>query len=200
LSLLYFVAREIRSMRVLLIATCRDVEARLDPEAGEIISRLQREGATLSLRRLDREAAGDLLRRRTGELAPGVEGRIYASTQGNPLFLEEMARLLEDQGPDAITAGVVPGGVRDVIRQRLDRASPEARALLDLAAVAGDEIDVGLLALASAIRVRSSRPWRMRCGSACSPNGPAARGFPTRWSAKCSTGISKPTSAGLYTA
>jgi tetratricopeptide (TPR) repeat protein len=150
LSLLYFVAREIRSMRVLLIATCRDVEARLDPEAGEIISRLQREGATLSLRRLDREAAGDLLRRRTGELAPGVEGRIYASTQGNPLFLEEMARLLEDQGPDAITAGVVPGGVRDVIRQRLDRASPEARALLDLAAVAGDEIDVGLLALASA--------------------------------------------------
>jgi predicted ATPase len=87
LALLYFVAREIRSMRALLIATCRDVEARLDPEAGEIISRLGREGATLSLRRLDRAASGDLLRRRTGELAPGVEGRIFDSTQGNPLFL-----------------------------------------------------------------------------------------------------------------
>ncbi len=149
LSLLYFVAREIRSMRALLIATCRDVEARLDPEAGEIISRLGREGATLSLRRLDREASGDLLRRRTGELAPGVEGRIYESTQGNPLFLEEMVRLLEQEGPDAIAAGVVPGGVRDVIRQRLDRVSADSRALLDLAAVAGDEIDVALLALAS---------------------------------------------------
>ncbi len=149
LSLLYFVAREIRSMRALLIATCRDVEARLDPEAGEIISRLGREGVTLSLRRLDREASGDLLRRRTGELAPGVAGRIYDSTQGNPLFLEEMARLLEEEGPDAIAAGVVPGGVRDVIRQRLDRVSADARALLDLAAVAGDEIDVALLALAS---------------------------------------------------
>jgi tetratricopeptide (TPR) repeat protein len=149
LSLLYFVAREIRSMRALLIATCRDVEARLDPEAGEIISRLGREGATLSLRRLDREASGDLLRRRTGELAPGVAGRIYDSTQGNPLFLEEMVRLLEEEGPDAIAAGVVPGGVRDVIRQRLDRVSADARALLDLAAVAGDEIDVALLALAS---------------------------------------------------
>jgi tetratricopeptide (TPR) repeat protein len=149
LSLLYFVAREIRSMRALLIATCRDVEARLDPEAGEIISRLGREGVTLSLRRLDREASGDLLRRRTGELAPGVAGRIYDSTQGNPLFLEEMVRLLEEEGPDAIAAGVVPGGVRDVIRQRLDRVSADARALLDLAAVAGDEIDVALLALAS---------------------------------------------------
>jgi tetratricopeptide (TPR) repeat protein len=149
LALLYFVAREIRSMRALLIATCRDVEARLDPEAGEIISRLGREGATLSLRRLDRAASGDLLRRRTGELAPGVEGRIFDSTQGNPLFLEEMARLLEDEGPDAIAAGVVPGGVRDAIRQRLDRVSSEARSVLDLAAVAGDEIDVALLALAS---------------------------------------------------
>jgi len=60
-----------------------------------------------------------------------------------------MARLLEDEGPDAIAAGVVPGGVRDVIRQRLDRVSSEARSVLDLAAVAGDEINVALLALAS---------------------------------------------------
>jgi tetratricopeptide (TPR) repeat protein len=148
LSLLYFVAREIRSTRALLVATCRDVEARLDPEAGEIIARLGREGATLSLRRLDREASGDLLRRRTGEIAPAVERRIYDSTQGNPLFLEEMAGLLEAEGPDAIAAGIVPGGVRDVIRQRLDRVSADARALLDLAAVAGDEIDPALLAAA----------------------------------------------------
>jgi len=45
---------------------------------------------------------------------------------------------------------VVPQGVRDLIRQRLDRVAGEARPLLDLAAVAGDQIDVAVLVAASA--------------------------------------------------
>jgi tetratricopeptide (TPR) repeat protein len=149
LALLYFVARELRSMRVLLVATCRDVEARLDPEAGELIARIGREGATVALPRLDRDAAADLVRRRAGAVAPALESRIFESTQGNPLYVEEMLRLLGDEGPEAIAAGVVPRGVRDVIRQRLDRVAGEARALLDLAAVAGDELDLALLAAAA---------------------------------------------------
>ena len=149
LLLLYALARELRSLRVLLIATCRDVEARLDPEAGELISRVGREGVTLNLARLDRAAAGDLLRQRAGLLAADVETQIFDSTQGNPLFLVEMLRLLGDEGPASIAAGVVPSGVRDVIRQRLDRVAGDARSLLDLAAVAGDEIQPALLAAAS---------------------------------------------------
>ena len=57
-----------------------------------------------------------------------------------------MARLLAEQGAAAITGGVVPDGVREVIRQRLDRVPAEARPLLELAAVAGDEIEPALLA------------------------------------------------------
>src|SRR5450432_283897 len=121
LLLLYALARELRSLRVLVLATCRDVEARLDPEASELVSRVGREGVTLTLSRLDRAAAGDLLRARAHTLGAEVEAQIFDSTQGNPLFLVEMLRLLDDEGPAAIAAGVVPAGVRDVIKQRLER-------------------------------------------------------------------------------
>jgi tetratricopeptide (TPR) repeat protein len=149
LLLLYSLCRELRSLRVLLLATCRDVEARLDPEASELVSRLAREGTTLTLARLDRAASGDLLRGRAAALGADVETQIFASAQGNPLFLVEMLRLLDEEGPASIAAGVVPVGVRDVIRQRLARVADETRALLDVAAVAGDEINPTLLAAAA---------------------------------------------------
>ncbi len=151
LLLLYALARELRSLHVLLLATCRDVEARLDQDTAEMISRLGREGQILGLPRLDRETTMDLLRRRAGTLASDVETRIFERTQGNPLFLEEMLRLITEEGHASIAAGVVPAGVRDVIRQRLDRVPGDARDLLNLAAVAGDEIQPALLAAAAGL-------------------------------------------------
>jgi len=179
LLLLYAVARELRSLRVLLLATCRDVEARLDAEASDLIfSRIAREGAVLTVPRLDRNASTDLLRgRHPAALAGELETRIFDKAQGNPLFLIEMLRLLDDEGPASIAAGVVPQGVRDVIRQRLARLADDTRLLVNLAAVAGDEVDSTLLAAASgrepgwvAARVtdasrtgifgqRAGRPW-----------------------------------------
>ncbi len=149
LALLQFVARELRATRLLLLATYRDVEARLTRGAGDLIGRISREGTSLTLGRLDREAAALLLRQRTPGLEPAVEKRIFDSTQGNPLFLHELARLVSEQGGFALAAGELPEGVREVIRQRLDRVPAEAKALLDLAAVAGDEIDLAVLAAAS---------------------------------------------------
>jgi tetratricopeptide (TPR) repeat protein len=146
LSLLLYLARELRSMRALVIATYRDVEARLLPAIGERLARIAREGSTLPLARLDADATASFLRQRVGPAAAAVAARIFASTQGNPLFVEEMARLLGEQGADAIAAGEVPDGVREAIRQRLSLVPPDARFLLDLAAVAGDELDPGLLA------------------------------------------------------
>ncbi len=155
LLMLYALARELRSLRVLVVATCRDVEARMDREAGELISKLGREAVILGITRLDRETVADLVRHRVGDLRPEIEARLFDSTQGNPLFVEEMLRLLVEEGEDSITAGVVPSGVKDVIGQRLDRVADDARALLDLAAVAGDEISPTLLAAAS----RREPPW-----------------------------------------
>jgi tetratricopeptide (TPR) repeat protein len=149
LSLLHFVARQLRPMRVLLLASYRDVEARMDAATSDLLSRVGREGTTLSLARLDRAASARFVQQRVGSLAADVEARVVDRSQGNPLFLEEMVRLWNEQGAEAIAEGVVPDGVRDVIRQRLDRVVPETRALMDLAAVAGDVIDPRLLAAAA---------------------------------------------------
>lgn len=149
LLLLYALARELRSMRVLLLATCRDVEARLVPEASELINRFAREGTTLSLGPLDRAAVEALLARHAGGAGPIIDARLFERTQGNPLFLQEMLRLLQEEGREAVEAGVVPSGVRDVIRQRLDRLPGDSRPLIELGAVAGDEIRPALLAAAS---------------------------------------------------
>jgi len=150
LALLHFVAHQLRPMRIMLIGTYRDVEARMDAEASELLSRVCREGSTLPMARLDRGAAARFVRGRAGDVEADVEARILDSAQGNPLFLNEMINLRDEQGSAAIVAGEVPHGVREVIRQRLDRLAGDARSLLDLAAVAGDVIDLPLLVAASA--------------------------------------------------
>ena len=149
LALLHFVARQLRPMRIVLLGTYRDVEARMDAEASELLSRICREGSTLPIARLDRGAAARFVRGRAADVEAEVEARILDSAQGNPLFLNEMMNLRDEQGSAAIVAGEVPYGVREVIRQRLDRLAGEARTLLDLAAVAGDVIDLPLLIAAS---------------------------------------------------
>ncbi|HEY0709920.1 MAG TPA: AAA family ATPase [Polyangia bacterium] len=146
LLLLLHIARELRGMRVLVLATFRDVEARFEPAVGDLVARIGREGVAVPLPRLAREDTATLLRHRVGDAAEAVEAAIFASTQGNPLFVEEMARLLGEAGAEAVLAGDVPDGVREAIRQRLARVPDGARPVLDLAAAAGDQIDVMLLA------------------------------------------------------
>jgi len=149
LSLLHFLSRQLRPMRVLVLGSYRDVEARMDAATGDLLARVEREGTTLSLARLDRATSARLVQERAGVVGSDVEARVFDRSQGNPLFLGEMLRLWNEQGADAIAEGVVPSGVREVIRQRLDRVATETRALIDLAAVAGDVIDAPLLAAAA---------------------------------------------------
>ena len=55
LALLHFVARSLHASRVVVVATYRDVEARLSSEAGEALAKVAREGRYLALRRLERD-------------------------------------------------------------------------------------------------------------------------------------------------
>ncbi len=148
LSLLHFVARQLRPMRVLLLGSYRDVEARMDPAAGELLFRIGREGTTLALPRLDRAASALFVQSRVGQVAADVEARVFDRSQGNPLFLEEMVRLWYEQGTESIADGVLPAGVREVIKQRLDRLDADTRGLVDLGAIAG-EGDAALMAAAA---------------------------------------------------
>jgi hypothetical protein len=142
LALLHFVARTLHASRVVVVATYRDVEARLVPEAGDALARVAREGRTLALRRLGPEQVA------SWAAAEGIgdAGALYSATEGNPLFVVEMLRLARDRGGACDVAGRLPDGVRDVIRARLRLLSPPARALLDAGSVLGRTVELGIAA------------------------------------------------------
>lgn len=83
------------------------------------------------------------------------EGFIHAlhvETGGNPFFIEEILRHLEDAGVSPLDAGAadlaevgVPDDIRDVVSRRLERLSPAALESLRVAAVIGRDFDAGLL-------------------------------------------------------
>lgn len=141
LGLLHFVARNLHASRVVVVATYRDVEARLSPEAGDALAKVAREGRYLALGRLDREEVASWVARE----GIGDAEALYAATEGNPLFVVEMLRLARDRG-NAPRMAHLPDGVRDVIRARLLLLSPPARALLAAGSVLGRALDLGIAA------------------------------------------------------
>lgn len=75
---------------------------------------------------------------------------IIKRTDGVPLFIEEMTRVLLERraaqaGDDAVSR-VVPDTLVDLLTERLDRLSPEGKQLAQLASVIGHEFDRALLA------------------------------------------------------
>lgn len=66
---------------------------------------------------------------------------LRSRTDGNPLFVRELAKLVASRGArDAQT--VVPSGVREVLLRRVERLPDETVTMLRLAAVCGRESDV----------------------------------------------------------
>ncbi len=73
--------------------------------------------------------------------------RVLDRSEGVPLFVEELARLVGDgDAADTAAAGVaVPATLRELLTARLDRLSPRARETAQLAAVLGREFPRALL-------------------------------------------------------
>jgi class 3 adenylate cyclase/tetratricopeptide (TPR) repeat protein len=63
--------------------------------------------------------------------------RLVRRADGNPLYAEELARIVTDCGPDQATAAELPAGIAALIAARLDTLQPERKALLADAAVIG---------------------------------------------------------------
>ena len=70
-----------------------------------------------------------------GELSADDRRLLLAKTEGNPLFLEETVRMLSEDGSAGI--GRIPDTLQALIAARIDRLDPEAKALLQRAAVIG---------------------------------------------------------------
>jgi DNA-binding SARP family transcriptional activator len=144
LLLLRFVARELGSMRMLVLGACRDV----DPVPGEalagMLAEVAREPGTrrISLRGLSEHDLARYVELTAPEIASAaLVETLHRQTEGNPLFVGETVRLLAVEGQLA-----VPPSVREVIARRLAHLSDEDRRVLGLASVMGREFDVDALA------------------------------------------------------
>ncbi|HET6736369.1 ATP-binding protein [Mycobacterium sp.] len=92
----------------------------------------------------------ELVRRETGhDPGSGTVRSIRARTAGNPFFVRELSRFLADGGElsdDAAAQAGVPSTVRDVVRDRLADLDDGVTELLEIAALIGRDVGLGLLA------------------------------------------------------
>jgi predicted ATPase len=150
LLLLRFVARENAGTRLLVVCAYRDVDPTLrDPLAPALADILREPHARqIAMTGLLEDDVGRYVERSAGvQPAPGLARAIHAETDGNPLFVVEVVRLLEAEdriaGADAQVR--IPPTARAVIAQRLRRLSPPCRDVLAPAAVLGREFSLDVL-------------------------------------------------------
>jgi len=108
----------------------------------------------LKLKRLDAQGVEDVLSSMLGNVGhnPELIGLLERETKGNMFFLLEVIRALAEEAGqlDQITTmrlpeKVVTGGVQAIIDRRLSLVQTSERPLLNLAAVAGRQLDVAVL-------------------------------------------------------
>ena len=140
LRFLHFLLRARPGARLLVAATVRDTNVEPDHPVNELIRGLR------ALGRIEEIDLGPLSRRETAVLAERLAGRrlesdatdrLFAETDGNPLFVVETVR-----------AGSLSPRVQAVIEARLTQLSEPARKLARLAAVVGRQFTTDVLAAA----------------------------------------------------
>ncbi len=149
LSLVAFLARSLRADPVLMILTYRSDELdrrhRLRPVLAEL-ERLRR-ALRISLDRFDRAAVAQQLSGILGSPADdGVVEQVFAWSEGNAFLTEEVLELLRANG--SLTASL-----RNVLLERVERLSPLAQRIVQVAAVAGQRVRHDLLAEVSGLDV-----------------------------------------------
>ncbi|MFE9373736.1 ATP-binding protein [Streptomyces sp. NPDC006711] len=132
-ELLGFLVRNLSAAGVLLVITCRP------PETGALLSELIRRPGTTRLR-LDRLDARDVGRQLAAILGtepdPATVGRVHERSDGNPLFVEALARSGER----------TPDSARDLLLNGPRSLPGPARELLRVASVSGGHLPHRLLA------------------------------------------------------
>lgn len=152
LLLLRFLGEAIASASIAVLCSYRDEEPRVR-ELASLFAGVARIGRRLQLRGLSQDEVQAYVARVVGEDGtPSLATRLHSITGGNPFFLGELIRAVDadDLATWARTGNEdptwrIPEEVRAVIRRRIDRLSPEASSVLQLAAVSGRELDLAVL-------------------------------------------------------
>ena len=154
LLLLQFVAGAIDNARLVVIAMYRDADPSVSAPLAAALVELHRQPIvrTLTLAGLPEAEVGSFVSLATGlEPSRRLVSALHQATEGNPLFVGEIVRLLateealESIADDETRRRVLPEGVRAVIRRRLGRLSDNAQLVLVLASVLGREFELAVL-------------------------------------------------------
>jgi class 3 adenylate cyclase len=159
LSLLAHVVRVVRGSPLLILCTYRGTEVRPTDALAATLANLRREQVLerVSLAGLDEPDVADLVDVIAGLGAlPQLTRALHERTDGNPFFIEEVLRHLQETGAlgedpvfgtkdVTLAQHAIPAGVKEVIGQRLAQLGPEAVKVLTLGSVIGREFDLGLL-------------------------------------------------------
>jgi hypothetical protein len=137
--------------KVLLLVTYRPAEAGLDPDIRDLIAALESAGTPLVLEGL----SGDEIRLMLPGASADVVSAVQHRSEGNPLFVSQVARML---GHAAVSVGdvPVPAGIRQSVRHQVARLGPAttsamtgtvtAPEILATAAALGPGVDPALVA------------------------------------------------------
>jgi tetratricopeptide (TPR) repeat protein len=158
LLLLRYVVRSTRGAAICIIVTYRDEEPEFATESQEALDDLRREHSTtrIALASLSEDDVRRVVQSWIGREPPAwLTSFVVKHTEGNPLFVTEMLRHLEEtggltrlDGSEAMASIAdlgLPEGARQLIARRLGRLSPTTHRLLTLAAVIGREFRLSVL-------------------------------------------------------
>jgi DNA-binding CsgD family transcriptional regulator len=165
LRLLEFLAPEIADVPLLLLVTYRATELSRQHPLSNTLGGLARAPhiARVDLPGLSVEEAQAFITTAAGTRPPAWFTRsLHQQTEGNPLFLREIVRFLDQQGIlnaefEASAAALprvirVPEGLKEVIGRRLNLLSPRCNEVLALASVVGRNFSLDVLMRAAAPR------------------------------------------------
>jgi len=136
LRLLARIAQEARTMKLLILMTAREAELGAKQRLAEV-AELTRVLAILRIGALDRDAGAALIRRVAPSLPDPMIERVLVTAEGNPLYLGELAALLESRASASSDELPIPVGIKASIRSRLDRLPADTRAFIEALAVLG---------------------------------------------------------------
>jgi tetratricopeptide (TPR) repeat protein len=159
LSLLKHLARSPYESRLLILAPYRDAQQFRTGHLTDTLAYLHRERrcVRLPLAGLDETDVGVLISAQSGHEAELDFARaIHGETEGNPFFVESMIRHLVDSGSIYEKDGRwasdlpvkelgIPEGLKDVIRQRLERLAGPTSRMLSLASISGRDFSLDVV-------------------------------------------------------
>jgi predicted ATPase len=165
LALMHYVARNTCNCNLLMLGTYRpeDIIETTGEKVHHLVETMQlmnREDIfrKIELNRLGEDNMDEMLKTLLGNTSftDEFKSEIYKETEGNPLFIVSLVRMLEEENTiaqkdgkwilvkDLIDANM-PSKMHDVIERRLNRVSDDERKTLDYASVIGGEFTSNIL-------------------------------------------------------